>query len=71
MRWELIDRLEQSRAIPKSRVLVIGKNGAVGPVVGTAQGARIAWDDGETNDIVGELNRRLDLWRSDHGSGTT
>ena len=45
-------------------MLVIGKNGAVVPIVGTAQGARIAWDGGETNDIVGELNRRLELWRS-------
>jgi hypothetical protein len=32
--------------------------------MGTAQGARIAWDGGETNDIVGELNKRLRLWRS-------
>jgi len=67
VRWQLIDRFEHSRSIPKSRVLVIGKNGGVVPVVGTAQGARIAWDDGETNDIVGELNRRLELWRSHEG----
>jgi hypothetical protein len=59
VRWESIERFEASLRSPKGRVRMIGKNGASGLVVGTAQGSRIVWDDGETRDIVGELNRRL------------
>jgi hypothetical protein len=70
-RWEFIARFEQSRKWPKSRVFVVVRNGAVIPIVGTAQGARIAWQDGDTNDIVGVLNERLDAWRSEHAAGAT
>jgi hypothetical protein len=63
-RWDLIATFEQSRARPKSRVLIVGLNGKTLPIVGTAQGARITWDGGETNDIVGVLNQRLELWCS-------
>ena len=59
IRWESIERFEASLRSPRSRVRMIGHNGASVPVVGTAQGSRIVWEDGETRDIVGELNRRL------------
>ncbi|HEY7932701.1 MAG TPA: hypothetical protein VID48_02660 [Solirubrobacteraceae bacterium] len=64
LRWELIDRFEQSKKPPRSRVLVVGTNGRVIPILGTAQGARIAWDGAETRDIAGVLNERLSIWRS-------
>lgn len=63
-RWELIERFEHSKTRPRSRVLVVEKNGRIVPVVGTAQGARIVWSGGETRDIVGVLNERLASWRS-------
>ena len=65
-RWDLIARFEQSAVRPKSRVLIVGLNGKTVPIVGTAQGARITWDGGDTKDIVSVLNQRLELWRSQH-----
>ena len=66
--WDMIDRFDQSKTWPKSRVLVVVKNGKVVSIVGTAQGSRIAWDGGETRDIVGVLNERLRAWEAQHGA---
>lgn len=62
--WEEIARFERSGSRPTSRVLVIGTSGETAAIIGTAQGARIAWDGGQTQDIVGELNKRLAVWRA-------
>lgn len=43
--------------------------GESAPIIGTAQGARIAWDGGATEDIVGELNQRLAMWRASGPAG--
>jgi hypothetical protein len=67
LRWDLIASFEQSRTWPRSRVLVLGNNGARVPVAGTAQGSRIVWDGGETRDIVATLTERLEAWRTVHG----
>lgn len=69
LRWELIARFEHSDRRPRSRVLVVANNGQVVPIVGTAQGARIVWNGGETRDIVGVLNERLLTWRSQQAGG--
>jgi hypothetical protein len=66
--WDQIERFEQSKKWPRSRVLIVRKDGEVVPVVGTAQGARIAWNGGETRDIVGVLNERLRVWQAQHGA---
>lgn len=70
IRWEHIAAFRQSRTVPRSRVLIIGMNGAVEPIVGTSQGARVRWRDGETHDIVGVLNTRLEEWRAAHPPAT-
>jgi hypothetical protein len=62
--WDRIERFEQSKDWPRSRVLIVRTDGEVVPVVGTAQGARIAWSGGETRDIVGVLNERLGVWQT-------
>ncbi len=64
LRWDLIAGFEASQRPPRSRVLVVAKSGRRVPIVGTAQGARIAWDGGDTRDIVGVLNERLATWRA-------
>lgn len=64
--WDSITRFERSPAWPTSRVLVVRATGRRTAIVGTAQGARITWDGGETRDIVGELNGRLALWTGEH-----
>jgi hypothetical protein len=66
--WDQIERFEQSEKWPRGRVLIVRKDGEVVPVVGTAQGARIAWSGGETRDIVGVLNERLRAWQAQHGA---
>jgi hypothetical protein len=68
LRWELIARFEHAEKWPRSRVLV-GENGRVVPILGTAQGARIVWKGGETRDIVGVLNERLLARRSLQAGG--
>jgi hypothetical protein len=54
--------IECFRAV-KSRVFVIRQDGTARALRGVAQGYRIAWDGGETRDIVSVLNERLRLWR--------
>lgn len=63
-RWDSIARFEHSPTRPRSQVLVVGHDGRRRRPIGTAQGSRIRWDDGETDDIVGVLNECLRLWRS-------
>ena len=60
--WESIARFEHSLTPPRSRVLVVGHDGRRTPIIGTAQGSRVTWDEGdETTDIVAVLNERLRL----------
>lgn len=66
-RWQSIEAFEASSAWPRSRVIVVATNGHRVPLIGTAQGARIVWDDGETQDIAGVLNERLPLWKAAEG----
>jgi hypothetical protein len=44
--------------------MVVGTNGARARLIGTTQGARIAWDTRETRDVVAVLNERLRLWKA-------
>lgn len=61
VRWERIASFEHSK-FPRSRVLVRLRNGNAVPVTGAAHGYRTTWADGETKDIVGVLNARLQTW---------
>lgn len=62
--WQQIAGFETSSKRPRTRVMLLGVNGARVPLIGTAQGALIAWDGGETLDIVGVLNDRRVLWQA-------
>lgn len=63
--WENILRFQSVKSI----VFVIVRDGTPWRLVGVAQGARTTWDDGETRDIVGVLNQRLEGWRLAHPPG--
>jgi hypothetical protein len=56
-RWDSIARFEHSPTRPRSQVLVVGHDDRRHRPIGTAQGCRITWDDGETDDIVGGAQR--------------
>lgn len=62
--WHRVEAVESSSKPPRSRVMVVGANGLRVRLIGTAQGARIAWDTGETRDIVAVLNERIALWKA-------
>ena len=64
--WESIASFRQAATSSRSRVLIVGTNGVISPIAGLAQGARICWRGGETDDIVEVLNARLSDWRSEH-----
>ena len=63
--WGSIARFEHSSTVPRSQVLVVRHDGRRTPIIGTAQGSRITWGEGDTTDIVGVLNERLRMLRSD------
>lgn len=64
LRWESVARFDHSRVWPHWFVLAIAHDGAVRWIRNASQGARIAWDGGDTRDIAGVLNERLDTWRA-------
>lgn len=66
--WEHIDRFEISRA-SKRRVMVVLRGGRATWLLGTKQGVRISWGDGETTDIAEVLNQRLNDRRASSSQG--
>jgi hypothetical protein len=67
--WAWSD-IEEFRAV-RTGVFVILRDGRARPVIGVAQGHRAAWDGGETRDVAGVLNQRLEQWRSEHDAHPT
>jgi hypothetical protein len=57
LRWQ---EIKEFRGV-RSRVYVVLRDGRVLPLVGVAQGYRIAWNGGETRDVVGVLNEQLNI----------
>lgn len=61
-RWRDIERFDHVG----SRVYVVPRTGRAIPLIGIAQGYRVTWRGGQTRDVAGLLNERLDLWRAQH-----
>lgn len=60
--WGDIERFERPRT--GRMVCVVRKNGRRSPIIGFDTSGATTWEGGSTDDIVGELNRRLLLWRA-------
>jgi hypothetical protein len=55
----------QSRRLRRvDRVYAVRRDGSATPIQGLTQGQPIVWDAGESRDIVGVLNERLDARRA-------
>jgi hypothetical protein len=65
--WEQIDRFERSQR--SRRVTVVLRSGRNRSLLGTKQGVRISWGDGETTNIAEVLNQRLNDWRASRPQG--
>jgi hypothetical protein len=61
--WDDIGQFQRGAASPTSRVFVQRTDGRLTLIYATAQRTRIPWENGETRDIVGGLNDRLNFWR--------
>lgn len=65
--WEEIERFKPMAGTFGYMVVAIGKSGSYTPIVGLDAKATTRWVDGETDDIVAELNHRLALWQAELG----
>jgi hypothetical protein len=69
LRFEDIDHFDHRRTLSVDRVFAVRPGtGKADPIQGLVQGRRIVWDGGETRDIVGVLNERLEARRAARAS---
>lgn len=69
--WHSIDHFEIMRGTRGVMVAAVPKVGLPVPVVGLDGTSRIRWRDGDTDDIVGELNYRLRRWQESDPPAST
>jgi hypothetical protein len=64
VRWTDLDRFDHRKRGTKDRVYAVEGGGRWIPLIGIEEGPRVIWDGGESRDIVGVLNARLEARRA-------
>jgi hypothetical protein len=63
LRLQDVARFESRKTVTIDRVYAVRRDGSAAPIQGLAEGQPIVWDGGESREIVGVLNERLEARR--------